>query len=194
MAYLRKIMLFGVLLGGYAWAAGPTGTGLDNCPKIADDKGRLACFDREFASLAQRKPAVAAAPRAAPASGAANTLAMGSAGPAAPAKSAAASTAASGELTPEQAIGLPPAKILKLQKSPTGTELKALDARIEGVSVNASGRGVFKLNNGQVWQQVEPDSQFEVHPGDSVHITKALLGSFFMSASKKRSTRVSRLE
>jgi hypothetical protein len=33
-----------------------------------------------------------------------------------------------------------------------------------------------------------------VHPGDSVHLSKALLGSFFMSASKKMSTRVSRLE
>jgi hypothetical protein len=180
VSYLRKVVLFGALLGGYAWAAGPTGTGLDNCPQIADDKERLACFDREFASLAQRKPAVAAAPGPA------------TAAPPAPAKPAAASTP--GELTPEQAVGLPAGKILKLQKSPTGTEIKALDAKIERVSVNSAGRGVFKLDNGQVWQQVEPDPMFEVHPGDTVHLSKALLGSFFMSASKKMSTRVARIE
>jgi hypothetical protein len=191
---LRKVMLFGALLGGYAWAAGPTGTGLDHCPKIVDDKERLACFDREFASLARREAAVAAAPRTATAPGAADTMAHGSAGPAAAAKPAASNVPAAGELTPEQAVGLPPGKILKLQKSPTGTEIKALDAKIERVSINSAGRGVFRLDNGQVWQQVESDPKFEVHPGDSVHLTKALLGSFFMSASKKMSTRVSRLE
>jgi len=185
---LRKVMLFGALLSGSAWAAGPTGTGLDNCPQIAGDKERLACFDREFASLAQHKPAVAAAGGSATASGATNVPSHGSSAPAAPAKPAPV------ELTPEQAVGLPPGKILKLQKSPSGTEIKALDARIEGVSVNAAGRGVFKLDNGQVWQQVESDSKFEVHPGDPVHLTKALMGSFFMSASKRMSTRVSRIE
>jgi hypothetical protein len=191
---LRKVMLFGVLLGGYAWAAGPTGTGLDNCPQIAGDKERLACFDREFASLAQRKPAVAAATGATTVPSAANSLAHGSSGPADAAKPGVPNTSASVELTPEQAVGLPPGKILKLQGSPTGTEIKALDARIERVSVNSAGRGVFRLDNGQVWQQVESDPKFEVHPGDTVHLTKALLGSFFMSASKRMSTRVSRIE
>jgi len=192
VSYLRKGMLLGVLLTGHAWAAGPTGSGLDNCPQIAGDTERLACFDREFALLAQRKPAVATAPGAT-APGAANTLAHGSSGPAAAAKPA-ASTPAPGELTPEQAVGLPLDKILKMQKSPTGTEIKALDAKIEGVSVNSAGRGVFKLDNGQVWQQVEPDPKFEVHPGEAVHLTQALMGSFFMSASKRMSTRVSRIE
>jgi hypothetical protein len=190
----RKVMLFAALLGGYAWAAGPTGTGLDLCPQIAGDKERLACFDREFALLAQRKAAVAGAPGAAATPSTANTVGHGSSGSAAAAKPAAPSARAPGELTPEQAVGLPPGKILKLQKSPTGTEIKALDARIEKVSVNSAGRGVFRLDNGQVWQQVESDPKFDVHPGDSVHLSKALLGSFFMSASKKMSTRVSRIE
>src|SRR5690242_8175145 len=183
---LRKVMLFGALLSGYAWAAGPTGTGLDSCPKIADDQERLACFDREFALLAQRKPAVTA--------GSAAAIMPSTSNASAAAKPAAPGASASSELTPEQAVGLPPGKILKLQKSPTGTEIKALDARIERVSVNSGGRGVFKLDNGQVWQQVESDPKFEVHPGDPVHLSKALLGSFFMSASKKMSTRVVRLE
>jgi hypothetical protein len=182
-------MLLGVLLTGYAWAAGPTGTGLDNCPQIAGDKERLACFDREFALLAQRRQAVVAAP------GAATTPTHEASESAAPAKPGATSTSsAPGALTPEQAVGLPPGKILKLQKSPTGTELKALDAKIERVSVNSAGRDVFKLDNGQVWQQVESDPKFEVHPGDTVHLSKALGGSFFMSASKRMSTRVLRVE
>jgi hypothetical protein len=193
VSYLRKVMLFGAVLSAYAWA-GPTGTGLDHCPQIGNDNDRLACFDREFAVLAQqRKPALPTAPglgaTAAP-PGTANAPAKGSSGDSATTPA----TPAAAQLTPEQAMGLAPGKILKLQKSHTGTELKELDARIQGISVSGSGRGVFRLDNGQVWQQVEPDSKFEVHPGDTVRITKALLGSFFMSASTHMNTRVSRLE
>ena len=89
-------------------------------------------------------------------------------------------------------MGLTPGKILQLQKPQGGTELKELSVRIEGVSTNGSGREVFRLENGQVWQQVEPDSKFEVHPGDTVRITKGALGSFFMSVSPHMGTRVTR--
>ena len=89
-------------------------------------------------------------------------------------------------------MGLTPGKILKLQGDTKRMELKELVAKIQGVSTNASGREVFKLDNGQVWQQVEPDAKFAAQPGDTVRISKGLLGSFFMSASAHMNTRVSR--
>jgi hypothetical protein len=169
--HLRKVLLlFGALTLGYAWAAGPAPSGIDACPQITGDQERLACFDREYALLKQRKPAVAPAPEPA----------------------TAAVTRPAAELSPEQAMGLTPGKILQIQGSSSGTSLKELTARIQGVSTSTSGRGVFKLDNGQVWQQVEPDSKFEVRPGDTVRITKGALGSFFMSASVHSNTRVTR--
>jgi len=162
------IVLFGALLPGYAWAAGPAPSGFDSCAQITDDKERLACFDREFALQKDRKQTGAPAPASPPAP----------------------------QLSPEQAMGLTPGKILQLQRSPSGTDFKELTARIQGVSSNASGHAVFMLDNGQVWQQVEADSKFAVRPGDSVRISKAVLGSFFMSVSANAhmNTRVSRAQ
>ena len=168
MPHIRKvIVLFGALLPGYAGAAGPAPSGFDSCAQITDDKERLACFDREYALQKDRKQTGGPAPASPPA-----------------------------QLSPEQAMGLTPGKILQLQGSPSDTDLKELTARIQGVSSNASGRAVITLDNGQVWQQVEADSKFAVRPGDSVRITKAVLGSFFMSVSANAhmNTRVSRAQ
>ena len=168
MPPIRKaIVLLGTLLPGHAWATEPP-SGIDACPQIAGDRERLACFDREFALLRQRKPASEAGVAAAQAK------------------------AREPELSPEQAMGLTPGKILKLEGSSRGTALKELTVKIQGVSTNTSGRTVFQLDNGQVWQQVEPDPTFTVRPGDTVHISKGMLGSFFMSASVHSNTRVTR--
>jgi hypothetical protein len=163
----KAIVLLGTLLLGHAWATEPP-SGIDACPQIAGDRERLACFDREFALLRQRKPASE------------------------PVVAAAHVTAPEPELSPEQAMGLTPGKILKLEGSSRGTALKELTVKIQGVSTNTSGRTVFQLDNGQVWQQVEPDPTFTVRPGDTVHISKGVLGSFFMSASTHTNTRVTR--
>lgn len=169
MPHIRKvIVLFGALLPGYAGAAGPAPSGFDSCAQITDDKERLACFDREFALQKNRKQTGGPAPASPPAP----------------------------RLSPEQAMGLTPGKILQLERSPSGTDFKELTARIQGVSSNPSGRAVITLDNGQVWQQVEPDSRFAVRPGDTVRITKGVLGSFFMSVSANAhmNTRVSRAQ
>ena len=186
MPHIRKAMtLFAALLLGHAWAAtAPAPTGFESCGQVSDDKERLACFDRELALLKERKqtvaPASATAPMsaAAPASGAPPVVARSTPPPA--------------ELTPEQAMGLTPGKILQIQGGTSATKLNQLSVKIEGVSTNSTGREVFRLENGQVWSQVEPDSNFKVQPGDTVVITRGALHSFFMSANVHMNTRVRR--
>jgi hypothetical protein len=91
-------------------------------------------------------------------------------------------------------MGLTPGKILELQGGPSATKLNKLSAKIEGVWVNSARREVFRLENGQVWSQVEPDLDFTVQPGDTVVITRGALDSFFMSANTHMNTRVRRAQ
>ena len=170
MTHIRKaIALFAALVLGHAWAAAePAPTGFESCGQVTDDKERLACFDHELALQKSRKPtAPPVVIRATP-----------------PAP----------ELTPEQAMGLTPAKILQIQGGTSATKLNKLTVKIEGVSTNSSGREVFRLDNGQVWSQVEPDSNFKVQPGDTVVLTRGALDSFFMSANTHMNTRVRRAQ
>jgi hypothetical protein len=181
------IGLFAALLLGHAWAAAQSApTGFESCGQVSDDKARLACFDRELALQKERKQTMAPAPAGESASA-----------------TAPESTAAPGavrrppplpELTPEQAMGLTPAKILELQGGPSAPRLNKLSAKIEGVWINSAKREVFRLENGQVWSQVEPDYNFTVQPGDTVVITRGALDSFFMSANTHMNTRVRRAQ
>jgi hypothetical protein len=215
--YFHRALLLGALFLEPVWAAAPAASGVDAasgieaCTHISDNQERLACFDREAALQKEKQqsnaPATEAAQPAMPASAGqpavtapraqppvAGTVAQPPAGALAgqPTGTAAGSQPAQ-TLTPEQAMGLTPGRILKLEEGATrGRSLKELNAKIQGVSTNASGRAVFTLDNGQVWRQVEPDPNFTVQPGDTVHITKGVLGSFFMSAGSHRNTRVSR--
>ena len=182
MPRIRKVTgLFAALLFGHAWAAAQAApTGFESCGPISDDKERLACFDRELALQKERKQTVAPVSATAPTSAAAPVVAR--------------STPPPPELTPEQAMGLTPAKILQIQGGTSATKLNKLTVKIEGVSTNSSGREVFRLDNGQVWSQVEPDSNFKVQPGDTVVITRGALDSFFMSANAHMNTRVRRAQ
>jgi hypothetical protein len=90
-------------------------------------------------------------------------------------------------------MGLTPGRVLQLQSTASKSpDLKQLSAKVAGVSTNGTGRGVFRLDNGQTWQEVEPDPKFVVQAGTTVLITRGALGSFFMSAGAHMSTRVTR--
>jgi len=169
--HIRKAMaLIAALVLGHAWAAAePAPAGIESCGQVTDDKQRLACFDRELALQKERKQTTAP-------------------------PVVIRSTPPQPELSPEQAMGLTPAKILQIQGGPSSTKLNKLAVKIQGVSKNGSGREVFTLDNGQVWSQVETDSNFSVQPGDTVVITRGALDSFFMSAGSHMSTRVRRAQ
>jgi hypothetical protein len=169
--HIRKaIALLAALVLGHAWAAAePAPAGIESCGQVTDDKERLACFDRELALQKNRKQTTAP-------------------------PVVIRTTPPAPELTPEQAMGLTPAKILQIQGGASATKLNKLTVKIEGVSTNSSGREVFRLDNGQVWSEVEPDSKFTVQAGDTVVITRGALDSFFMSANAHMNTRVRRAQ
>jgi len=91
-------------------------------------------------------------------------------------------------------MGLTPGKILQIQGGTSATKLNKLSVKVAGVSTNSFGREVFRLENGQVWSQVEPDPDFKVQPGDTVVLTRGALDSFFMSANTHMNTRVRRAQ
>ncbi len=162
----NTLVLFGTLLLQPAWAATPPSPDIDTCVQIANDKERLACFDRV---TAHRKDQLQSA---------------------APTATTAATTQQAPRLSAEQSMGFTPGKIVKLQGASAG--LAELTAKIQSVSTDPNGRTLFTLDNGQVWLQVEPDPTFRVQPGDTIHLTKATLGSYFLSAGVHTNTRVSR--
>jgi hypothetical protein len=151
---------------------------IESCTKLADDKDRLACFDKEVAAEIARESHGG--------SGAASVT---------PSTSAAASGAAKPpKLTEEQKMGFGAEKVQKLEApADAPVPLKTLTTKIQSVTTNANGREVFTLENGQVWRQVELDPKFTVHPGDAVQIEHGAFGSFWLSANVHSHTHVTRM-
>lgn len=55
---------------------------------------------------------------------------------------------------------------------------------VASVRTSALGYSTFVMENGQVWEQVEPRSARNVRPGDTVTIEQASLGSFRLVSSR----------
>ena len=134
------------------------------CVKITNNSDRLACFDKEVARLSDP----------------AGTAYMAPATP---------------RLSPEEKMGLSERRVQQLESSgpnPTGPRTE-LQVHISRVSTGGSGRTVFELDDGQVWQQVEPNPHFVASAGTAVTIAPGAFGSFWLSSGKHQSTKVKRL-
>ena len=159
-------------LGGAAagWAVEPL-AGVLACRAITEATARLACFDRESAGLeakvaAAAVPAPVAAPRPLPP-----------------------------PLDPKKEFGLPE-KAVATQEVAAGTraaDTSAIDAHVLGFAQGADGRGVFTLDNGQVWRQLNSTGEMLIHNGDPVTISRAALGSYWLQVKSGRGCKVSRL-
>ena len=99
------------------------------------------------------------------------------------------------QTTPEQRFGLSAAQVVQkehLVESPQGITAKAA-----AVGRQPAGNLVVTLDNGQVWAQQSADGQeLSVSVGDSVTISRELMGGFLLSssASGHRSMRVRRVK
>jgi hypothetical protein len=152
---------------------------LEACTKITDNGARLTCLDREVAALLAREHAATAAAAAVPVS---------------PAVSGAAAPAPGPQLTEEQKMGLTPGRIQQIERPASAPPpLQTLTVPISAISVDGNGHQVITLENGQVWRQVELDTRFSVHVGDSITVSRGASGSYFMSLGKHINTRVSRI-
>lgn len=74
-------------------------------------------------------------------------------------------------------------------------ELDHITAHIAALGRTPDGRAVFTLDNHEVWAQLVPDEDLYAKPGDSVKISKALLGSYWLALQSRRGgCKVTRLQ
>jgi transcription antitermination factor NusG len=170
------------------------------CAIEKKDKVRLECFDREVARVVQsaaadpapaQSPSTPPAPAAAPATAAAAVPAA--AASAAPAPAPAPASAATESAMDEFGLSGELARKRREEKrggKATPTELRA---GVSKVSRKPYGEYVIELDNGQVWEQPEKKSSFEIKAGDTVRITPGVMGSFFLVVDQGGSTKVRRI-
>lgn len=154
------------------------------CMQHADEDARLACFDRlarrataaleAGTSLGARPSAVA--PAAAPE--AATQPSASSAGTAPPAAA------------PEAAFGLEQARAREAER-----EVDSIRSRVPGLFLGWTGDTVFRLENGQVWEQAESGSFGVRLENPEVEISRGWFGGYFLSVEGlNRRVRVKRVE
>ncbi len=172
-------------------------TGLLACRDIADSQPRLACFDREAAALAGPAPPAAAPPAAAPPAAAPPApVAAPPAAAAPPARPAARAPAtAAAPLNSEQQFGLPERAVAakEVAAGTRASDVAAIEARIVSLAAAPDGRMIFTLDNGQAWRQLQAEGDLLAKPGDTVVVSRALLGSFWMRVPSGRGCKVTRL-
>jgi hypothetical protein len=140
-------------------------TGLLACRSIADSAARLACFDREIATLAPSAvETVPAAPHPSAPPDAQQYFGLGG----------------SAIAVQEEAAGIRPAKVAKIE------------AHVIGLSLTANGRTVFTLDNSQVWQQLESDGEMLARLGSTATVSRGALGSYWLQIKAGRGCKVTR--
>lgn len=163
------------------------------CAAVADDLGRLACYDAEYGRPEPESPVVPEVKSLAPAAPPA-TVAAG-----APAEAvvAAGSTGAAGAgvaaASAEADFGL--SKWTKRNLDPEAAKAapQRITARIRHVERQRDGRFVVTLDNDQVWLQTETMSRARVAVDDDITIREASLGSFLLVTASEVATRVRRV-
>jgi len=145
------------------------------CAALDDPAARLACFDAAFPRAPRTsspKPAAAAVAADEPATAVA---------PDAPVSEA-------------QKFGLSSKQRAALEAKPAEPAPVATTAAVKTVHRLPSGYLLIGLDNDQVWQQTELDSQIRLQPGDQVTIRRASLGSHLLVTPSHYSTRVRRIQ
>lgn len=93
---------------------------------------------------------------------------------------------------PTQSFGLPAETVLK-QVLPAAAPVDEIRAHVRAVRGGQSGRLVFDLDNGQVWEQLMATPDALVEAGQAVTVRSGALGSFQMTTASGRTYKVRRL-
>jgi hypothetical protein len=184
-------LMAALIAGGESCRAEGTLSSLLACRDVADAGARLACFDRESAAMAS--PGAAAVAATAPAAAAPAAAAPAAAAPAAAA--AAAVTPPGPVLDPKQQFGLPEREVARQQVAAgaRAPDVAKVQARVVGLALTGDGRTVVSLDNDQVWRQLAADADLFLKLGDTVTISRAFLGSFWLATPTKRGSKVTRV-
>ena len=82
-----------------------------------------------------------------------------------------------------------------LQAHQATARVKSITATVAAVTVKANGRLAMRLDNGQIWLQLQSVEYFSPRPGDKVEVSEGALGSYVMwIPSARRASKVSRIE
>lgn len=171
--WLSATFLAWTLAAPVASAAEDPAAAIRACRGEPDAARRLACYDREVDRHVGEAQSTASPPATVPA-----------AAPAAPVLSAEEKFGRRGDMQREEID----------RKKQESRGLEELVAMVTEIARRADGLMVMTLDNGQVWAQNRPDTAFRVKVGEQVRIEPALMGSFLMIGSAKRSTRVTRIK
>jgi hypothetical protein len=145
------------------------------CVRIGSDADRLACFDREMAN-ASPEARVTTDKRTAEAATAAAAAAV-----------AAKARAEADAVATRDAFGAEtlPKRADRPAASPAGVE--AVETAITEMLTNASGLGVFLLDNGQLWKQVDTGRLPNPRVGDRVTLTRTNFGGYHLNFVRQKS-------
>jgi hypothetical protein len=178
--------LFGMVVMGVlastALAAEDAAQRGQRCASIADSLERLVCYDGVFrpggATARAAAPAVTPSPAPAPAPQAAAPV------PAAPA--AAAPAPAAGDAGPQESVaGFGAETIRRSSREKDNEAPRAVVAEVKEVRETRPNVYRMVLDNGQVWQQMDMDSRFDVKAGDTVEINRGLMGGYRMARQSR---------
>ena len=184
-------VLVGVGFLGCATAADALPPSLRACMKEADATRRLACFDRESATLAGESAPVAKQAAPAPAASASAASATPAAAAATVGAAAATTQSATDRFGYKGNIAREELDKQKAEEEASG----ALTSKVTAIATQPNGGLVVTLENGQVWQQKTADRGMHIKVGDQVTIKHALMGSFLLTSDTvKGSMRVSRVK
>ena len=189
MRRTMKIGFWGVLLVSAA-AAWPAAQTMD-CTTIRSPEARLACYDRQHgraAAVPSAEPDRAPVPPAAP------TADEPAAPP--PASTAGAAADAPAPPRPEQPADPGAFGREQLPQPPRPPEAPdALTANVTAVGEAMTGRRWFRLDNGQLWEQVTV-RRTGIEAGDTVALTRSPIGTYHLRRAdgSSRSTQVRRRE
>lgn len=166
----------GLLVNASAIAADAQVEAGRQCGQLKDSLQRLVCYDRIFQAgdSAAPAPAPAAAPRAA---------APVPVPVPAPAPRVTAPAVASAPVAPP-ALGDESVQRREKEKNKP-VEPAALDATITALKETRPQVVRLTLGNGQVWQQMDMSSVFQVNVGDTVRIEKGTMGGYRLARTSR---------
>jgi hypothetical protein len=170
----------------------PLAVQIKRCSSLTEANARLACYDALAGTVTGSVPSAAAAGSAAtPARAAAPADSEPSPGTSsnAPAAGVAASAIQAAPNVADFGVRNGP-----LQAKLDPVKEKRMLAVVSTVSNRSRGELVVRLDNGQVWTQIEP-RDYPLKPGDQVEIDVASLGAYVLwCPSTRRATKVTRIQ
>jgi hypothetical protein len=171
----------------------PLAAQLKRCAALTEAGARLACYDAVAGTVAGSVPSATVAGSAASPAGGSSPAQSGTRPTAASPSAATAGDAAPG------AQAAPNVASFGVRNGPLQAKLdpvkeKRMLAVVSTVSSRSRGELVVRLDNGQVWAQIEP-REYPLKPGDRVEIDVAALGSYLLwCPSTRRATKVTRIQ